>query len=113
MFHLSYDHAMVGSGVGQVAMDGGDGPGGLADRRGAAPDRTGPDVTRREYAGQACFHSVGFAVENPALRRLVAFPSADRAVCCFIPLPAKRISLIDETKFVVRKVVDFGPNLLI
>src|ERR1700724_2561936 len=63
----------TGSPVRQVSMDGGDGPCALADCRGAALDRTGPDITRREYAGQAGFHGEGFAVENPALGRLVAF----------------------------------------
>src|SRR5205814_404530 len=58
-------------------MDGGNGPCALADRGSAALERTGPDVARREYAGQARFHRVGFAVENPARGRLVVFEQID------------------------------------
>src|ERR1700737_2505366 len=54
-------------------MDRGNSPCPLADGRSEALNRPGPDIARREYAGQAGFHCEGFAVENPALRRLVIF----------------------------------------
>src|ERR1700757_2633710 len=64
-------HKTVRLPVRQIAVDGSDGPGALADGRSAALDRPRPDVTCGEYTGEARFHWIGSPVENPAVGRFV------------------------------------------